>query len=974
MGDDADGGADGLQQLRHIFQQLDKDDSGLLRPDNFAAFLKKLDPEAWPAPEISRLFAEADCNGDGVVDLGDWAQFASEVDSGRNFCKQVMQAAAFFPRNVPGFRVELAGGEDAKLTSDLVADPAFHGGESHGLDAVQTYTAYAALGAREWKVNVAAVPCPAGRAIGRVALFMHGHGHSCCISTWGRFWAPMLARGYHLLAFDAPGFGRSAGASGQTLPWRDADAELVLLLLRSFGMSGRGRTTVFGQCMGGAMFLRALMVSPDTFGAWHVLHNCTIGSWPPQLADILRARGGGIQSFWWCDPDHMREANVYREFSALMARTPELCTFVDLQRDRELPAFFSFSHTEEPRLCRAERALVLGYCPEAVRSLADFASARPRAAAARGGDSAAPRKTMLQLGRENKDFKVFVRVRPPLPRERGSDPCCHVNDVEDPRGRIVQQIMVQRGDATGSSTAGSEFVFEHVFLPEASQDDVWSGVRSSLDAVGALLQGIGATIFAYGQTGSGKTFTIDGDGTGLTSRVVHDLYARLPPGGRVCCRYMQLYNEDFYDLFAPEVRLGQDSTNALLTAMPLRPATAQELLKSIRAGAALRASGRTDMNDSSSRSHAILCLEILEADVPPNALKPQLFIVDLAGSERVKRSGVAGTQLSEAVSINRSLFALGNVAAALVENDGRPRAHIPYRDSPLTSLLRNSLGGSARTALVACVSPASDSAEETLGTLKFAACATHVQNRTEQAALEAAENKAEEQLEREADAACGACAASVDFTSGEASIPTNAGNIHCFGSPGISSGGAPADSAWVVVLLHFYGPGVDGGMWRFMFGALEKAGHRYLAPDFPGHGASSGERGSSKPEDYCRPDGPVAVVLQVMNACGVKRAVLAGYDWGGGVACAFAAKYPARTSKLVAWCASVRDPRDMEKYQRRGKKGPALVLWAKSDLWHPFRKGTDLAAALGVKVVEVKVRADSKCDDVRARIIEFLRV
>lgn len=113
--------------------------------------------------------------------------------------------------------MEAASEADRLLTARLVVDPAFHGGDTEGLDAAAAYTAQARLGARDWRVNVVAVPCAPELASGRVALCMHGHGHCCCVSAWGRFWAPMLRMGYHVLAFDAPGFGRSSGASGRTV-------------------------------------------------------------------------------------------------------------------------------------------------------------------------------------------------------------------------------------------------------------------------------------------------------------------------------------------------------------------------------------------------------------------------------------------------------------------------------------------------------------------------------------------------------------------------------------------------------------------------------------------------------------------------------------------------------------------------------------------------------------------------------------
>jgi len=378
------------------------------------------------------------------------------------------------------------------------------------------------------------------------------------------------------------------------------------------------------------------------------------------------------------------------------------------------------------------------------------------------------------------------------------------------------------------------------------------------------------------------------------------------------------------------------------------------LLARIEAGSAFRASGATNMNDASSRSHAVLALSLGEA-----ATASRLYLVDLAGSERLQRSGVSGVQLQEAVAINQSLLALSGVAKALVENDGRRRAHIPYRDSALTQLLRNSLGGSARTALVACVSPAADSADETLGTLRFAACATHVQNRTGDVERARQQRLDQEQLE---DALQGR---QVAFRDGWAVIPTPAGDVHCRG------GGNDSRDAPYVVLIHLYGSHFDSSMWADYFEPLCAAGYRYLAPDMPGHGRSPG-RVSSSPDEFDAECGATDIVFALLDACGVRHAVVMGYDWGGGVACAVAARQPGRVSKLVAWCASVRSPDGLRAFQKQAKKGSALVLWAKNDQWHSSKKGQEIAAALGVKVTEVRLRGKGGHDDARERLLELL--
>lgn len=191
---------------------------------------------------------------------------------------------------------------------------------------------------------------------------------------------------------------------------------------------------------------------------------------------------------------------------------------------------------------------------------------------------------------------------------------------------------------------------------------------------------------------------------------------------------------------------------------------------------------------------------------------------------------------------------------------------------------------------------------------------------------------------------------------------TSAGDIHCFGH---LSG---PDDAPLVVLIHYYGS--DGGrMFQYMFDALRAANYKYIAPDFPGHGGSAG-KSSGKPEGYCAEGGPVEIVKELLDACGVRQAVIMGYDWGGGVACAFALKYSKRVKALIPWCASVRDPAELQNLRKRKKD--IMVLWAKNDSWHPFKKGTELATAFGTTVTEIRCRHKGGAEDARTRLLEFL--
>ncbi|KAK0136203.1 Kinesin-like protein KIF27 [Merluccius polli] len=349
--------------------------------------------------------------------------------------------------------------------------------------------------------------------------------------------------------------------------------------------------------------------------------------------------------------------------------------------------------------------------------------------------------------------RVAVRVRPLLPREvlHGHREC----------------VRVVPGGSRVAVGPDRTFPFDHVFGSEADQDQLYrEAVRPLLAA--ALNAGRNATVLAYGPTGSGKTHTLGGalvdEDWGITGRLAHDVFLllgqrRAAAGGRldhtVLVSYMELYREELRDLQElhtthKELRIREDDRGNTVVAGARETAvsSADELLSVLEAGNALRHTGATGMNEHSSRSHAILTLHLAQrrrGDAGPAVRFAKLHLVDLAGSERASRTGNTGARLKESVHINTGLLALGNVIRAL-SDPGRGRrgnsagggVHIPYRDAKITRLLRDSLGGTAHTLMVACVSPSHHSMAETLSVLQFAHRARRVRNRPAAAATAAA--------------------------------------------------------------------------------------------------------------------------------------------------------------------------------------------------------------------------------------------
>ncbi|KAF1785210.1 Kinesin-like protein [Phytophthora cactorum] len=302
------------------------------------------------------------------------------------------------------------------------------------------------------------------------------------------------------------------------------------------------------------------------------------------------------------------------------------------------------------------------------------------------------------------------------------------------------------------------YSYDRVFNEKANQSDVFNYLR---DGVQQVAQGFNCTVFAYGQTGTGKTHTMLGQDLehhlattslspeapesfpswGVIPRAIESLFDELQSisrhgsAGVVHCSYMQIYNNDVYDLLQDNKKRMKDPLavremikgNAkqiyVSGLSEFRVTNLQETLQLLKTGNRNRTIRATTYNEKSSRSHALLQLSIeVESRGLESATtiirRAKLNLVDLAGSEKWDSAVVAGSDRSkELTSINQSLSALGNVISALVNPK---RTHIPYRDSKLTRLLQDSLGGNTRTVVIATISPSESAVDETISTLQFA--------------------------------------------------------------------------------------------------------------------------------------------------------------------------------------------------------------------------------------------------------------
>ncbi|KAK9235877.1 P-loop containing nucleoside triphosphate hydrolase protein [Lipomyces kononenkoae] len=287
---------------------------------------------------------------------------------------------------------------------------------------------------------------------------------------------------------------------------------------------------------------------------------------------------------------------------------------------------------------------------------------------------------------------------------------------------------------------GGNFTFDRVFPMESKQSDVFNfSIKSTVDDI---LNGYNGTVFAYGQTGAGKSYTmmgpsIEGPQRGIIPRIVEQIFASIMQSPAeieytVRVSYMEIYMERIKDLLQPSMDnlpIHEEKSRGVYVKglSEIYVASVEEVYDVMRRGANARAIASTNMNQESSRSHSIFALVVSQKNVDTGSSKSgQLFLVDLAGSEKVGKTGASGLVLEEAKKINKSLSALGMVINALT--DGKS-THIPYRDSKLTRILQESLGGNSRTTLIVNCSPSSYNDQETISTLRFGVRAKNIKNK-----------------------------------------------------------------------------------------------------------------------------------------------------------------------------------------------------------------------------------------------------
>ncbi|NXJ68462.1 KI21B protein, partial [Rostratula benghalensis] len=359
------------------------------------------------------------------------------------------------------------------------------------------------------------------------------------------------------------------------------------------------------------------------------------------------------------------------------------------------------------------------------------------------------------------------RIRPQLSKEKIEG--CHICTSVTPG---EPQVLLGKDKA---------FTYDFVFDLDTWQEQIYTTCVGKL--IEGCFEGYNATVLAYGQTGAGKTYTmgtgfdmnISEDEQGIIPRAIGHLFSGIEerkraaqsqgiaaPEFKVSAQFLELYNEEILDLFdsardpdarhrKSNIKIHEDASGSIYTTgVTSRLISSQdELIQCLKQGALSRTTASTQMNVQSSRSHAIFTIHLCQMRVCTRpelvneevtslldgtqtteyeTLTAKFHFVDLAGSERLKRTGATGERAKEGISINCGLLALGNVISALGDQSKKV-VHVPYRDSKLTRLLQDSLGGNSQTIMIACVSPSDRDFMETLNTLKYANRARNIKNK-----------------------------------------------------------------------------------------------------------------------------------------------------------------------------------------------------------------------------------------------------
>ena len=340
---------------------------------------------------------------------------------------------------------------------------------------------------------------------------------------------------------------------------------------------------------------------------------------------------------------------------------------------------------------------------------------------------------------KNTSIKVVCRFRPLNEKELEIEKEKESTNEETQLINFVSNSQLQFTSLSESQTYN--FNFDNIFPPNTTQSEIYDS--SAKEIISSVLNGYNGTIFAYGQTSSGKTYTMTGEldnaeKEGIIPRMIHHVFHDILCSDNSNIEYtvkvsiVEIYMEkikDLIDISKNNLQIHESKEKGIYidNLSEYYVSNETEVYDYIKIGNQNRTVSSTNMNDTSSRSHSIVIISIIQRNIKDNAIKTgKLYLVDLAGSEKLTKTGAEGITLEEAKKINKSLSALGMVINSLT--DGKS-THIPYRNSKLTRILSESLGGNAKTCLIITCSPSSFNEAETLSTLRFGERAKKIKNK-----------------------------------------------------------------------------------------------------------------------------------------------------------------------------------------------------------------------------------------------------
>ena len=343
---------------------------------------------------------------------------------------------------------------------------------------------------------------------------------------------------------------------------------------------------------------------------------------------------------------------------------------------------------------------------------------------------------------KSSNVKVYCRIRPENEKEKQSGmKACITSTSENSVKIMTEAVGIDTGkESKNKSENFQTFTYDSVFPPETEQEKIFNIVAKPL--INSALEGINGTLFCYGQTASGKTYTMEGIHNdpklmGVIPRMMQYIFILIEKANSdieysVKCQYYQIYNEkiqDLLDIRKKDLSIREDKNKGIWVedCTEIYVSSQEEMYSVFKEGSNNRTVSATNMNKGSSRSHSLFVVTIFQRNTITGSSKTgRIYFVDLAGSEKMSKTGIeSGKGLKEAQNINKSLMTLGMVINSLTEG----AKHIPYRDSKLTRVLQESLGGNSMTNLVITVSPNFLNQSETLSTLRFGQRAKLIKNK-----------------------------------------------------------------------------------------------------------------------------------------------------------------------------------------------------------------------------------------------------